>query len=212
LEAFEGSPIIQALTEAARRGKQVVVLVEITARFDEAPNIVWGEQLEKAGAHVEYGMERLKTHVKLGLVVREEPDGLRQYVHVSTGNYHNVTARLYEDLGLLSCETEAHMRYLRELVLPHPAMKVILEDYLMAISAAQERIQRCETAMIDRLSSLGVYEGDNTSAWDMQPDGHYVRRRPGADQPRRSRHRLKALLLRHGYRYHASRFQTAPQP
>ncbi len=100
----ERSPIIQALTEAARRGKQVVVLVEITARFDEAPNIAWGEQLEKAGAHVEYGMERLKTHVKLGLVVREESDGLRQYVHVSTGNYHNVTARLYEDLGILSCD------------------------------------------------------------------------------------------------------------
>jgi polyphosphate kinase len=100
----ERSPIIQALTEAALRGKQVVVLVEITARFDEAPNIAWGEQLEKAGAHVEYGMERLKTHVKLGLVVREEADGLRRYVHVSTGNYHNVTARLYEDLGILSCD------------------------------------------------------------------------------------------------------------
>jgi Transposase len=89
-----------------------------------------------------------------------------------------------------SAWTEAHMRYLRELVLPHPAMKVILEDYLMAISAAQERIQRCETAMIDRLSSLGVYGGDNTSAWDMQPDGHYVRRRPGADQPRRETQQL----------------------
>jgi polyphosphate kinase len=100
----ERSPIMQALIEAARRGKQVVVLVEITARFDEAPNIAWGEQLEKAGAHVEYGMERLKTHVKLGLVVREEADGLRQYVHVSTGNYHSVTARLYEDLGIFSCD------------------------------------------------------------------------------------------------------------
>ena len=98
------SPIIQALIDAARRGKQVVVLVEITARFDEAPNIAWGEQLEKAGAHVAYGMERLKTHVKLGLVVREEEDGLRRYVHVSTGNYHTGTARLYEDLGILSCD------------------------------------------------------------------------------------------------------------
>ncbi|MGA8147584.1 MAG: polyphosphate kinase 1 [Gallionellaceae bacterium] len=100
------SPIIQALIDAARRGKQVVVLVEITARFDEAPNIAWGEQLEKAGAHVAYGMERLKTHVKLGLVVREEEDGIRRYVHVSTGNYHTGTARLYEDLGILSCNPE----------------------------------------------------------------------------------------------------------
>jgi len=100
------SAIIQALIEAARRGKQVAVFVEITARFDEAPNIAWGETLEKVGAHVVYGMERLKTHVKLGLVVREEQDGIRRYVHVSTGNYHAGTARLYEDLGILSCDPE----------------------------------------------------------------------------------------------------------
>ncbi len=100
------SPIIQTLIEAARRGKQVAVLVEITARSDEAPNIAWGEQLEKAGAHVVYGMERLKTHVKLGLVVREEDAGIHRYVHVSTGNYHTGTARLYEDLSILSCNPD----------------------------------------------------------------------------------------------------------
>jgi polyphosphate kinase len=98
------SPIIQALVEAARRGKQVAVLVEITARFDEAPNIAWGQLLEQAGAHVAYGVERLKTHVKLALVVREEEDGIRRYAHVGTGNYHTGTARLYEDLGILTCE------------------------------------------------------------------------------------------------------------
>ena len=98
------SPIIQALKEAARRGKQVAVLVEITARFDEAPNISWGKELEQAGAHVAYGVERVKTHVKLALVVRDEPDGVRRYVHVGTGNYHAGTARLYEDLGLLSAD------------------------------------------------------------------------------------------------------------
>jgi polyphosphate kinase len=101
-----GSPIIQALKEAARRGKQVAVLVEITARFDEAPNISWGKELEQAGAHVAYGVERVKTHVKLALVVREEPDGIRRYVHVGTGNYHEGTARLYDDLGLLSADPE----------------------------------------------------------------------------------------------------------
>jgi polyphosphate kinase len=100
------SPIIQALMEAARQGKQVAVLVEITARFDEAPNIAWGRQLEREGAHVAYGVERLKTHVKLALVVREEKDGIRRYVHVGTGNYHTVTARIYEDMGILSCDTE----------------------------------------------------------------------------------------------------------
>jgi polyphosphate kinase len=98
------SPIIQALKEAARRGKQVAVLVEITARFDEAPNISWGKELEQAGAHVAYGVERVKTHAKLALVVRDEPDGIRRYVHVGTGNYHEGTARLYEDLGLLSAD------------------------------------------------------------------------------------------------------------
>jgi polyphosphate kinase len=98
------SPIIRALTEAARSGKQVAVLVEITARFDEAPNIAWGQRLESAGAHVSYGIENLKTHLKLALVVREEEDGIRRYVHCGTGNYHTGTARAYVDLGLLSCD------------------------------------------------------------------------------------------------------------
>ena len=100
------SPIIQALINAARQGKQVVVLVEITARFDEAPNIAWGRQLEQVGAHVAYGVERLKTHVKLALVVREEKNDIRRYVHVGTGNYHEGTARIYEDMGILSCDRE----------------------------------------------------------------------------------------------------------
>ncbi|MBN2061445.1 MAG: polyphosphate kinase 1 [Deltaproteobacteria bacterium] len=100
------SPIINALVEAARNGKQVAVLVEITARFDEAPNIAWGKLLEREGVHVAYGVERLKTHVKLALVVREEEDGIRRYVHVGTGNYHTGTARIYEDLGILSCDPE----------------------------------------------------------------------------------------------------------
>jgi polyphosphate kinase len=100
------SPIVQALAEAARRGKQVAVLVEITARFDEAPNIAWGRLLEQEGVHVAYGVEKLKTHVKLAMVVREEEDGVRRYVHVGTGNYHSGTARVYEDLGILSCDPE----------------------------------------------------------------------------------------------------------
>ena len=100
------SPIIQALAEAARRGKQVAVLVEITARFDEEPNIAWGRLLEREGVHVSYGVEQLKTHVKLAMVVREEADGVQRYVHVGTGNYHSGTARLYEDVGILSCDPD----------------------------------------------------------------------------------------------------------
>ncbi|MEE4135829.1 MAG: polyphosphate kinase 1 [Desulforhopalus sp.] len=100
------SPIIKALIEAAQRGKQVAVLVEVTARFDEAPNIAWGRILEQAGAHVVYGVERLKTHVKLAMVVREENDGIHRYVHLGTGNYHTGTARLYGDLGVISCHRQ----------------------------------------------------------------------------------------------------------
>ncbi len=100
------SPIVLALAEAARRGKEVAVLVEITARFDEAPNIAWGRYLENEGVHVAYGVEKLKTHVKAALVVREEAGKVRRYVHVGTGNYHAGTARHYTDVGLLSCDPE----------------------------------------------------------------------------------------------------------
>ena len=101
------SSIVQALAEAARRGKQVAVLVEVTARFDEAPNIAWGQLLEKEGVHVSYGVRQLKTHVKLALVVREEHGLVRRYAHIGTGNYHSGTARLYEDLGLLTYANKA---------------------------------------------------------------------------------------------------------
>ncbi len=294
------SPIVQALVAAARRGKQVAVLVEITARFDEAPNIAWGRLLEQEGVHVAYGMERLKTHVKLALVVREEADGIRRYVHVGTGNYHTGTARIYEDLGILSCEQELGANvgalfneltgaipspgYGKLMVAPHnlrehfteliqreiqhsrkgrPAgirakmnqlqdARIIAELYRAGqagvpislnvrgicclragVSGLSENIRvfstlgrflehgriyrfenggnpeffigsadwmrrnldrRMETMMPvtdpqlkqELEQSLNVYENDNCSAWDMKPNGKYVRRRPRKGEQRRS--------------------------
>lgn len=97
------SPIIAALAQAAENGKQVSVLVELKARFDEENNIVWAKMLEKAGCHVIYGLVGLKTHCKITLVVRREEDGIRRYVHLGTGNYNDSTAKLYTDCGLLTC-------------------------------------------------------------------------------------------------------------
>jgi len=100
------SPIIRSLIEAAERGKQVAVLVELKARFDEENNIYWARELEKVGVHVVYGLVGLKTHAKMTLVVRKEFDGVKRYVHLSTGNYNSTTAKLYTDIGFFTCDED----------------------------------------------------------------------------------------------------------
>ncbi|MBN1305032.1 MAG: polyphosphate kinase 1 [Anaerolineales bacterium] len=102
----QNSPVVGALLEASERGKQVAVLVELKARFDEASNIEWARTLEQAGVHVVYGLLGLKTHSKVALVIRREGDGIRRYMHLATGNYNAVTTRAYEDMGIFTCDEQ----------------------------------------------------------------------------------------------------------
>src|SRR6185295_9188238 len=100
------SPLVDRLIAAAEQGKQVAVLVELKARFDERSNIEWASRLEDAGVHVVYGLENLKTHCKVCLVVRKEGDGIQRYVHIGTGNYNRATAHVYTDLGLFTANAD----------------------------------------------------------------------------------------------------------
>ncbi len=171
------SPIVRHLIRAAERGKQVVVLVEIKARFDEEANIVWARKLEQAGAHVVYGLVGLKTHSKVALVVRREGTVLRRYVHIGTGNYNPRTARGYVDLGLLTCRPELgadatdlfnvltglsrQVDFRRLLVAPHSLRSRILtlieREIAYAQAGREARIVFKVNAVVDPESIEAIY-------------------------------------------------------
>jgi polyphosphate kinase len=170
-----GSPIVNALIDAAERGKQVVVLVELKARFDEQANIGWARALEKAGVHVLYGLVGLKTHTKTALVVREEEGGLRRYCHVGTGNYNPKTARLYEDIGLLSSDDDLgadlthlfnyltgygeHVEY-RKLLVANATLRTRLTELILGEAGDEEggRIVMKVNSLVDQDMIDALYE------------------------------------------------------
>ncbi len=172
------SPIVDALISAAEQGKQVAVLVELKARFDEAANISWAKRLEQAGAHVTYGLVGLKIHSKTAMIVREEPDGIRRYCHIGTGNYNPRTASVYEDLGLLTADAEVGadvaslfnqltgygrgVRYSRLIVAPEQLRRRIVDlikaEVEVAAGGEGARIVMKMNALVDKEIIERLYE------------------------------------------------------
>jgi polyphosphate kinase len=173
----DDSPLVPALIRASERGKQAVCLVELKARFDERANIGWARSLEESGVHVVYGLPALKTHAKCILVIRREGDGVRHYLHIGTGNYHQKTARLYTDFGLLTCDEQigadvADMfnsltgfarprRYRKVLVAPAHLRDGIVDEIDRTIAAHQEgrpaRIRMKMNSLVDRVCIRALY-------------------------------------------------------
>lgn len=193
------SPIVKALVRAAESGKQVAVLIEVKARFDEANNIEWGRMLGNSGVHVAYGLVGLKTHAKVTLVVRREADGLRTYCHIGTGNYHTKTARLYTDLGLLTCSPELghdvtnlfhfltgyapEQRYRKVMVAPHNMRhtfnKLIEQEIEFQKNYSTGRIMAKMNALDDVKIIKRLYEASQAGVQiDLIIRGH-TRLRPG---------------------------------
>ena len=175
------SPIVRSLIDAAQAGKQVLALVEIKARFDEQANISWARELEQAGVHVVYGLVGLKTHSKLSMVVRQEGDTLRRYVHIGTGNYHPKTARLYEDFGLLTTDPDiaedvahlfnqlsgysANTDYGHLLVAPHSVRSGLIERIEREIehheAGRPARIRFKMNSIVDEATTNALYRASN---------------------------------------------------
>ena len=226
------SPIIDALVEAAEAGKQVLALVEIKARFDEQANIAWARRLERHGCHVVYGLLGLKTHCKLSMVVRDEPEGLRRYVHIGTGNYNPKTARLYEDMGLLTANpiiTEdvgrlfnhlsgmsQETQYRRLLVAPHGIRTGLMDRINNEIAHTEDGrpagIRIKVNSLVDETLTDALYRasqaGVQVDLWvrgicTMRPGrARAEREHPGAQHPRPVPGAQPAVLVRQRRRAH----------
>lgn len=175
------SPIVKALIEAADRGKQVAVLVELKARFDEENNIYWARELEKVGVHVVYGLVGLKTHAKMTLIVRKEFDGVKRYVHLSTGNYNTVTAKLYTDIGFFTCNEDicsdvsdvfnfltgySQQKEFRKLIVSplhtrESMLKLIAREISFKKSGKDAHIIMKMNSLVDPAIIAGLYEASN---------------------------------------------------
>ncbi|WP_337865770.1 polyphosphate kinase 1 [Ignavibacterium sp.] len=176
------SPIVKALIEAADRGKQVAVLVELKARFDEENNIYWARELEKVGVHVVYGLVGLKTHAKMTLIVRKEFDGVKRYVHLSNGNYNTVTAKLYTDLGFFTCNKDicsdvsdvfnfltgySQQKEFRKLIVSplhtrESMLKLIAREISFKKSGKDAHIIMKMNSLVDPAIITGLYEASNS--------------------------------------------------
>ena len=176
------SPIVKYLIEAAERGKQVAVLVELKARFDEENNIFWARELEKVGAHVVYGLVGLKTHAKMTLVVRREFEGLKRYVHLATGNYNATTAKIYTDLGIFtidedmcsdvsdvfnyltgySKQAEFNKLIIAPLNLRNTFLKMVYREIENVKNGGEGKIILKCNAIVDPICIAGLYEASNS--------------------------------------------------
>ena len=168
------SPVVAALMDARENGKQVAVLVELKARFDEANNIVWAKALERAGVHVVYGLVGLKTHAKVCVVIRHETEGIRRYIHLGTGNYNDVTARLYSDIGLFTCDPALGKDVS---ALFNGLTGYSREDEYKKLLVAPGEMQQGIISRIDRVIKKHKEEGDGYLAFKMNSlvDHHCIK-------------------------------------
>ena len=235
----DDSPLVPALIDATERGKQAVALVELQARFDERMNIHWAKAMEEAGVHVVYGQPALKTHAKCVLVVRREGDGVRNYVHIGTGNYHSTTARLYTDFGLFTTDEQIGadvadmfnyltgygrpLHYRKVLIAPNHLRDGIIDQIEQTIEAhsaeAPARISMKMNSLVDGRCIRALYAASQAGvagrperARDLLPATRACRGYPRTSASSRSSERCSSTRASTRSNAAASTPSTSPRP